>query len=146
MTSILVLTEEALTAHDVERIATLHGTDQVSVHLLVAPEDRRDLVDALDDVALGRLPGRGRPDGVRGEQAVEQSRDALAARGLAVTAQLSGGDPVAEAAGAATDEIWVVTPPHLVEEALHRDWASKLRERTGRPVLHFVSGTDRVVS
>jgi hypothetical protein len=44
------------------------------------------------------------------------------------------------------DEVIVVTPPHLVEEALHRDWASRLRDKVNVPLLHFVAGTDRVVS
>jgi hypothetical protein len=46
----------------------------------------------------------------------------------------------------ASDEIVVVTPPHLVESGLHRDWASRLRDELSLPVLHVVSGTDRVVS
>jgi hypothetical protein len=45
-----------------------------------------------------------------------------------------------------SDEIIVVTPPHLVTEALHRDWASRLRDELALPVLHVVSGTDRVIS
>ena len=32
------------------------------------------------------------------------------------------------------------------DEALHRDWASRLRDELALPVLHVVSGTDRVVS
>jgi hypothetical protein len=46
----------------------------------------------------------------------------------------------------ASDEIVVVTPPHLVESGLHRDWASRLRDDLALPVLHIVSGTDRIVS
>jgi hypothetical protein len=40
----------------------------------------------------------------------------------------------------------VVTPPHPVEDGLHRDWASRLRDELELPVLHIVSGTDRVIS
>ena len=40
----------------------------------------------------------------------------------------------------------MVTPPHLVEAGLHRDWASRLRDELALPVLHIVSGTDRVIS
>jgi hypothetical protein len=43
------------------------------------------------------------------------------------------------------DEVIVVTPPHIVETGLHRDWASRLRDALQLPVLHVVSGTDRVL-
>jgi hypothetical protein len=38
-----------------------------------------------------------------------------------------------------------VTPPHIIQAGLHRDWASRLRDELTLPVLHVVSGTDRVV-
>ncbi len=43
------------------------------------------------------------------------------------------------------DEVIVVTPPHIIQAGLHRDWASRLRDDLKLPVLHVVSGTDRVV-
>jgi hypothetical protein len=43
------------------------------------------------------------------------------------------------------DEVIVVTPPHIIQAGLHRDWASRLRDDLTLPVLHVVSGTDRVV-
>ena len=66
------------------------------------------------------------------------------------TASSPGKDTVASVVDAATtvsaDEIWVITPPHWLEDTFHRDWANKLRDKTETPVLHFVSGTDQVVS
>ncbi|NHC13907.1 phosphoenolpyruvate carboxylase [Motilibacter deserti] len=159
MYTILVLTEDALTPHDVERVAHLHDPEPVRAHVLVPVDTRRNrLVEALDDVALGRLaeavrePGAPAPDEARAtaQQALEASVAALQAAGVEAAGALTGDDPVDEAAVAASDlgadEVIVVTEPHYVEEAVRRDWASRLREASGRPVLHVIAGTDRVVS
>ena len=82
-------------------------------------------------------------------RAVNASIEALRTVGIEATGSVSGDDPVHAAVQAAekydANEVIVVTPPHLVEEALRRDWASKLRDKLELPLLHFVAGTDRVV-
>ena len=57
MYTILLLTETTLREHDVQRIAQLHGTEEISIHLLVpADAEHHRLIDALDVVlAQGRL-------------------------------------------------------------------------------------------
>ena len=53
-----MLTEAALGGHDVTRVAQLHGDEPVTVHLLVpADTGHNALIEALDEAALGRLPG-----------------------------------------------------------------------------------------
>ncbi|NHC46115.1 indole-3-glycerol phosphate synthase [Motilibacter aurantiacus] len=159
MYTILVLTEDALTPHDVERVAHLHDPEPVQAHVLVPVDTHRNrLVEALDDVALGRLaeavrePGPSSPDEARrrAQQALDASVTALATAGVSATGALTGDDPVDEAAVAANelgvDEVIVVTEPHFVEETVRRDWASRLREASGLPLLHVIAGTDRVVS
>ena len=158
MYTILLLSETTLTEHDVRRIAELHGTDDVSVHLLVpADAEHNRLIEALDDVALGRLRGA-RDDDDQTPQEAEQeamraenaSLDLLTAAGLQARGSITGSDPGPAALEAArgddSDEVIVVTPPHLVESGLHRDWASRLRDELALPVLHIVAGTDRVIS
>jgi hypothetical protein len=157
--TILLLTETTLAEHDARRIAELHGTDEVTVHLLApADAEHNRLIEALDEIALGRLgdafdddddatPQQAELDAMH---AVNASLDLLKAAGLEAQGSVTGSDPVPAAIEAAradsTDEIIVVTPPHLVEAGLHRDWASRLRDELALPVLHVVSGTDRVVS
>ena len=157
--TILLLAEETLSAHDVTRVAQLHGSEAVRVHLLVpADTEHNTLVEALDEVALGRLrealddtddasPQQAEQDAMH---AVNASIDALRAAGIEAQGSVTGDDPVPAAVEAVkqfgVDEVIVVTPPHLVEEALHRDWASRLRDKVELPLLHFVAGTDRVVS
>jgi hypothetical protein len=157
--TILLLTETTLAEHDARRIAELHGTDEVTVHLLApADAEHNRLIEALDEIALGRLgdafdddddstPQQAELDAMH---AVNASLDLLKAAGLEAQGSVTGSDPVPAAIEAAradsSDEIIVVTPPHLVEAGLHRDWASRLRDELALPVLHVVSGTDRVVS
>ncbi|MDQ1617921.1 MAG: hypothetical protein QOE19_490 [Actinomycetota bacterium] len=157
MYTILLLTEEPLNEHDVSRVASLHGDEPIDVHLLVpADADHNRLIEALDEVALGRLREAlddDEPTPQEAEQeamhAVNASRELLKAAGVEAAGSVTGHDPVAATIEAAAhydaDELIVVTPPHLVAEALHRDWASRLRDELDLPVLHFVSGTDRVI-
>lgn len=159
MYTILLLTEDALTEHDARRVAELHGTDEVTVHLLApADAEHNRLIEALDEIALGRLGDAFDDDDDATPQQAEQeamhtvnaSLDLLKAAGLDAQGSVTGSDPVPAAVEAAradsSDEIIVVTPPHLVEAGLHRDWASRLRDELALPVLHVVSGTDRVIS
>lgn len=159
MYTILLLTETTLTEHDARRVAELHGTDEVTVHLLApADAEHNRLIEALDEIALGRLGDAFDDDDDATPQQAEQeamhtvnaSLALLKAAGLDAQGSVTGSDPVPAAVEAAradsSDEVIVVTPPHLVEAGLHRDWASRLRDELALPVLHVVSGTDRVIS
>jgi hypothetical protein len=128
------------------------------VHLLVpADAEHNRLIEALDEVALGRLrdavDDEEDPSPEEAEQdamhAVNESLALLKEAGVEAHGSVTGSDPVPAAVEAAThddaDEVIVVTPPHIVEDALHRGWASRLRDELDLPVLHIVSGTDRVV-
>ena len=159
MYTILLVAEDELTEHDAARISELHGTDEVEVHLLVPAETSHNrLVEAVDEIALGRLrdalddsedptPEQAEQDAMH---AVNVSIDRLGSHGIPGRGSVTGTDPVPAAIEAArqfdVNEVVVVTPPHVVREALHRDWASRLRDELKLPVLHFVTGTDRVVS
>ena len=159
MYTILLLTETTLAEHDARRIAELHGTDEVTVHLLApADAEHNRLIEALDEIALGRIgEAFDEDDDATPQQAeldamhvVNASLDLLKAAGLEAQGSVTGSDPVPAAVEAVradfSDEVIVVTPPHLVEAGLHRDWASRLRDELALPVLHVVSGTDRVIS
>lgn len=158
MLSILLLSEDTLTDHDAARIAQLHDDEKLEIHLLVpADAEHNRLIEALDEVALGHLREAiedDQPTPQQAEQdamhAVNESLDRLAKLGVTARGSVTGSDPVPAALEAAridaSDEIIVVAPPHPVESALHRDWASRLRDEVDLPVLHVVAGTDRVIS
>jgi len=146
VTTILALIEHPLHPHDVERLAAYYGADTV-VHLVAAtvPEGGR-LARLVDEaVSAGQFPDEWEP-----EKALEASLAALREAGVEADGELAGRDTLTSVVEAATtvsaSEIWVITPPHWLEDSLRRDWANQLRERVEVPVLHVVSGTDRVVS
>jgi hypothetical protein len=156
--TILLLTEDSLTERDATRIAALHENETVQAHVLVAADTKHNrLVEALDEVALGKLrealddsedatPEQAEQEAMR---AVNATIEVLREVGIEAQGFITGDDPVPAAVEAAgrhgVDEVVVVTPPHIVEEALHRDWSWRLRDGLDLPLLHFVAGTDRVV-
>ena len=157
MYRILLLSEGTLDAHDAARIAQLHGDEEVEIHLLIpADAEHNRLIEALDEVALGNLRDALDEDDPTPEQAeldamhaVNESLARLAAPGLTARGSVTGSNPLPAALEAVrlddADEVIVVTPPHIIQAGLHRDWASRLRDDLKLPVLHVVSGTDRVV-
>ncbi len=158
MYTIVLLTEDAVLEHDAARLAALHDDDVVVQVIVPVQKDHSRVLEALDEALLGRLreaaQDSGDPDPkdarLAALHALAESKVRLQAAGLATAEGELAADPV-EATVAAVrrfrgDEVVVITPPHLVEEALHRDWASKLRGRLDLPVLHTTAGTDRVIS
>jgi hypothetical protein len=155
--TILLLAEDTLHDHDVTRIASLHD-DDIYVHVLVpADAEHNRLIEALDEVSLGNLRDAFDEDNPTPQQAEQDAMHAVnasvalfAAAGVDAKGSITGSNPLPAAVEAVqqfdADEIIVVTPPHPVEDGLHRDWASRLREELDLPVLHIISGTDRVVS
>lgn len=128
------------------------------MHLLVPVDTAHNrLVEALDEAAMLRLRDAMHDSGDRSPEqaeviargALEMSLSALRAAGLEADGELAPDDPVRATVEAAArldaDEIIVLTRPHPVEDALRRDWASKLRDRSPKPVLHAIAGTDWVV-
>jgi hypothetical protein len=154
--TIVLLTEQALTAADAARITAFHAEDAPGYHVLVPVDTQRNLlVDVLDHLSLLEL--REALDAVRGhddptradaEQALAASLAQLTAVGAHAAGEVVDGDPVEalRAALAASDaaEVIVVTRPHAVEDTFHTDWASRARDRLGVPVLHVYAGSSWV--
>jgi len=157
----VLLTEKALSDHDVRRVAHLHDPEPVHVHVVVpSHDDRSELAEAVDDIAradfadvlhdedAGRTPSQ---LASAAEREVEASIAALLSAGVAqVDGEVAGGNPVDRVVELArsldADEVVVITEPHLLADWTRRDWASRLRHSLDLPVLHVVSGTDQVVS
>jgi hypothetical protein len=152
--SIVILTEEALTAADATRLTTLHADESVRYRVLVPADVKRSLLaDVLDRLSLLEL--REAFEAVRGEDEtteteasamLSQSLAALTGVGVPAEGEVIEGDPVTELkrevdSDGETQEVIVVTTPHAVEDTFHRDWASKAREVLGVPVLHVYAGS-----
>jgi hypothetical protein len=152
--TIVILTEEALTARDAEILLSLHPDHEIGCLVLVPADVRRNLlVDVLDHLSLLELRDalralRGHEDLPREEasRVLDAGVGALKAAGADAAGRLVSGDPIAalEASVAEVEakEVVVVTRPHAVEDTFHTDWASRARERLGVPVLHLYGGTN----
>jgi hypothetical protein len=152
--SIVLLTEEALTTADAERLTRLHSDEEIRYRVLVPADVERNLLaDVLDHLSLFQLREaleavRGDDDPTRAEAAtaLAESLAALAGVGVSAEGAVVAGDPVAAlqkavAADGDTQEVIVVTRPHAVEDTFHTDWASRARELLGVPVLHVYAGS-----
>ncbi|MBC7291951.1 MAG: hypothetical protein H5T83_11555 [Actinotalea sp.] len=155
--TILLLTEDTLTAADVQHITGLHADEDVAYRVLVpADTEQNMLVSIVDHLSLGELRealdaalGReGRP-----EEARRTAADALAATvaelraaGAVADGEVVEDDPLPALRTAVTAspvrEVVVVTLPHAVEDTFHTDWASRAREVLEVPVMHLYSGTN----
>jgi glycine/D-amino acid oxidase-like deaminating enzyme len=157
----LLLTEKALSDHDVQRVAHLHDPEPVRIHVVVpAHDDRSELAEAVDDIARAdfadalRDEDAGRTDAQLSATAASELTAAIAALKAAGVGEVDGevvaGNPVQRVVELATelgaDEVVVLTEPHLLADLTRRDWATRLRHALDLPVLHVVLGTDQVVS
>jgi len=156
----ILLTEKALSAHDVERFSHLHDPEPVRIHVVVpAHDDRGEFGEVVDDIARAdfaeavldehEVTDKGRA--VAAQREVDSSVAALSAAGVAtVDGEIVNGNPidavVALVASLDADEVVVLTEPHLLADLTRRDWATRLRHALDKPVLHVVLGTDQVVS
>jgi hypothetical protein len=155
VTASIVLTEEALSAADAERLVALHAPEPQQVRVLVPADTRRNLLaDVLDNLslldlraALGAVTPHRHRDGdtAQVELTLQSTLAKLRGAGIEADGRIVAGDPVAalekELAAAPADEVIVVTRPHAVEDTFHTDWASQARERLGVPVLHVYAGS-----
>lgn len=152
--SIVLLTEEALSIADAQRLTRLHADEEVRYRVLVPADVERNLLaDVLDHLSLFQLREaleavRGDDDPSRAEatSALDASLAALTSTGVPAEGAVVKGDPVAElqkvvAADPDIQEVIVVTRPHAVEDTFHTDWASRARELLGVPVLHVYAGS-----
>jgi hypothetical protein len=157
--TVVVLTEDTLTAADVAHITALHAEDDVDYRVLVPADTERNLlVSVVDHLGLGELRkaldevlGRERRPAQVRAQASEQLAGSVAAfraAGAAADGAVVGDDPIPvladEVARGGVREIVVVTYPHAVEDTFHRDWASRARDRLRVPVLHLYAGTSEL--
>ncbi len=161
--TIVLLTEEPLHGSDLDRIVALHpvvagGPVWAYWTLVPADTERNLLTESVDALGLGRLREAfsSAPEGSTDERAARAAADevlattlaALRERGLDADGSTTADDPLPAVRDAVMtmgcDEVVVVSRPRLVEDTLHRDWASRARAELGVPVLHLYGGTTAV--
>lgn len=157
--TVIVLTEEALKPVDVDKIAALHSGDgvQEDYRILVPADTDRNMLSAfLNHLSLFKMrealealkPVDREEAHADAQTALKQSIAEFEQRGLTVTGEVTGDDPmptlVEEVDRLNAREVVVVTEPHAVEDTFHTDWASRAREVLGVPVLHIYAGDWRL--
>lgn len=163
---VLVLTEAALSAADVEHVLDIYRDpdgdgvpDPVAFRVLVPAETDRHLVAAmLEHVGTGELRKAwadltsGRPDpthaALTASEKLASSLTALHAAGMAADGVVVQDDPLPALRTAVAEgsvrEVVVVTYPHAIADTFHADWASKARDVLKVPVLHLYAGTSEL--
>ncbi|ALV45409.1 hypothetical protein SAMN04489740_0954 [Arthrobacter alpinus] len=154
--TIIILTEEPLTAVDVENISDLYGPeDDVELVLLVPANTKRNLfVDVVDQLTMLDLPGvlrelREKPNAeavrAEAEEILATSMAVLADAGAKATGSVAEGDAVASLIAKVTEvgasQAVVVTRPHAVADTFRQDWAHQAQRKLGLPVLHLYTGS-----
>ncbi|GAB2466403.1 hypothetical protein [Xylanimonas ulmi] len=162
---VLVLTEAALTAADVEHLLDLYRDrdgdgvpDPLAFRVLVPADTERnvlvallahlgsgDLRQAWDDLRSG--PSGAIEAEAKAADALRASLAAITATGVTATGAITGDDPLPALTTAVADgarEVVVVTYPHALADTFHADWASRARERLTVPVLHLYAGTSEL--
>ena len=149
---IVVLAEQELLPEEVTTLTSLHDTDEQSFYLVMPGKaTHHGIIAALDDLLLGRLREAWRDVEEPDTDApmagpLRRSIDRLSSAGVEADGRLVAGDPVRALRQAVSDhraqEVIVLNPPHIVEESLHRDWASRARHAVGVPVLRLIGHAD----
>ncbi|GAA1733532.1 hypothetical protein GCM10009809_31200 [Isoptericola hypogeus] len=160
MPTTIILTEDTLTDADVAHILSLHADQPERYRVLVPQDTDRNVVAAIiDHLWSGELREAGE-DLVGKEPTQQQAKLTAAERlegslvllrgaGAAADGQVIPEDPLPALATAVADhggpegvqDVVVVTYPHVVEDTLRRDWASRARDELKVPVLHLYAGT-----
>ncbi|MEU4206334.1 hypothetical protein [Rothia terrae] len=162
MKSMLVVTEQILNEQDIrniQRVAQFSTPPVEAIHLLIPTEVHEPLLlKVLDQLALLDFNAASRTafSAEKGalthrQEAQEISRTShllLKDAGFQVEITIASGDPVAvmRSIVEADDSVQaiIITNPHPVQDSLNLNWTNKAQDSLGIPVLHLLSGTERI--
>jgi hypothetical protein len=156
---VLLLLEQRLSESDAHTVTGLHeARDDAHYHVLLPVEDPQTRLEStLGALATSEMLGTSplylasEPD-LRAErdEVIREARDVVAAAvrrlqacGAGADGEICEIDPVQMlvrlVAERPSDEVIILTRPHVVAETLHLDWTHKARKRLGVPVLHLLA-------
>ncbi|MDR2377939.1 MAG: hypothetical protein LBD70_00740 [Bifidobacteriaceae bacterium] len=156
---IAVVIDTALGQSDAAQLVGLYGAGTAVQVLVPTADSEPRLRAAMDHLMLGEPAaawatlGGHDPDGrslLRARGILSDSLAVLNLAGLAADGQVIPGDPIAALvqtiAATKSQAAVFITRPHLIGDALHEDWSAKARRALGVPVIHFYSGTTKLLS
>lgn len=161
---ICLLIEQPLSRVDAQQVIALHETwtDPVHYHVLLPLEDAAAHIEAaLGTLAAGDVMAatplsvleedaeRARREAVEmSERDCQQCVATLEELGASADGEIVAGDPVerltSSVSSRGSDEVIILTRPHLVAETFHTDWTHKARRHLGVPVLHMLAHRDSI--
>ncbi len=153
MYDVALLIERQLNELDADQIVALHEglDDTVNYHLLLPVQSSAAVLTA----SMGSLGGQIIPvtepdvlDDVQheivkaGQSELDASAALLRARTAEVTARLTEDDPIdaliAMVKETGSDEVIILTDPHIVKEFLQIDWTSRAQRKLDVPSIHLL--------
>lgn len=153
MYDVALLIERQLNGLDADQIIALHeGLDDTVAYHLLLPVQGSNAILASSMTALGGqvLPIVD-PDAIAelqkeivraGESELDASAALLRARNVDVTAKLTEDDPIDALVDfvkeTGSDEVIILTEPHIVKEFLQLDWTSRAQRKLDVPSVHLL--------
>lgn len=154
MYDVALLIERQLNELDADQIIALHEglDDTVNYHLLLPVQSSTAvLTSSMSALGGGQVVPITEPETLddiqkeivsAGEAELQASADLIRARATGVTAELTEDDPidalVAMVKRTGSDEVIILTEPHVVREFLHLDWTSRARRTLDVPSIHLL--------
>src|SRR5215207_1336698 len=154
MYDVALLIERQLNELDADQIIALHeGLDEtVRYHLLLPVESSTAiLTSSMSALGAGQIVPISEPDTLEdvqdeivkaGQSELVASAALLKARKQEVSAKLTEDDPiealVALVKESGSNEVIILTEPHVVREFLHLDWTSRARRVLDVPSVHLL--------
>ena len=153
MYDVALLIERQLNELDADQIIALHEglDDTVNYHLLLPVQPSSAILTASMGSLGGQVIPVTEPDMLEevqteivkaGQAELDASSALLTARGADVTAQLTEEDPIdaliAMVKDTGSDEVIILTEPHIVKEFLQIDWTSRAQRKLDVPSIHLL--------
>lgn len=154
MYDVALLIERQLNELDADQVIALHEglEDTVRYHLLLPVESSSAAMSSsLSALGSGQILPITEPEAIEsvqeqiveaGQSELEASAALISARGQEVTAVLTEDDPIdallelVKATG--SNEVIILTEPHIVREFLQLDWTSRAQRKLDVPSVHLL--------
>ncbi len=152
MYDVALLIERQLNELDADQIIALHEglDDTVRYHLLLPVQPSAAVLTASMGTLGGQIPMT-EPDVLEdvqkeivraGQSELDASAALITARGAEVTSLLTEEDPIdaliAMVKDTGSDEVIILTEPHIVKEFLQIDWTSRAQRKLDVPSIHLL--------
>jgi hypothetical protein len=154
MYDVALLIERQLNDLDADQIIALHEglEDTVRYHLLLPVESSNAiLTSSMSALGSGQIVPISEPDAIEdvqkeivkaGQSELDASAELIRVRGQEATARLTEDDPIDAllelVKQTESNEVIILTEPHIVQEFLKIDWTSRAQRKLDVPSVHLL--------